>query len=255
VAGGGAGGFGLAHVMGEAAAAAFAGDEHGVIAHAVQQPHRRRADLRRQHRLGAALQQDDPAVGVGLRGRSGRWRAAPAGRQGQHGGGGCQRRDARQQRRQRFGQGRQAQRGGKPALARQQPGQQGPPGAVGEGPLVTLLHIVAGVVDQLGVIDAGGAGGGAGQAGKAAVDVFDHLWRRICVGLQHFLDQIDAPARAIQLVAEQDIGGAGGGAEAAVDAFADHRLGDGGVRISQLVGGEAGLHVSRLRGAGKGGRD
>ena len=45
--------------------------------------------------------------------------------------------------------------------------------------------------------------------------------------LQHVLDQIDAPARAVEFVAERHIGGTGGGAEAAMHAFAQDRLGFG----------------------------
>ena len=50
---------------------------------------------------------------------------------------------------------------------------------------------------------------------------------------EHLLDQIDAPARAIEFVAEQLVGRAGGGAEAAVHAAAQDGLGfvaRGGVR-------------------------
>jgi hypothetical protein len=42
---------------------------------------------------------------------------------------------------------------------------------------------------------------------------------------QHLLDQVDAPARAIELVAQQLVGRAGGGAEAAVHAGAQDRFG------------------------------
>ena len=63
-----------------------------------------------------------------------------------------------------------------------------------------------------------------------------------CVLLQHVLDQVDAPARAVPLVAEQRIGGAGGEAEAAMDAGAEHLVGLGQCWERQLALGELGLH-------------
>ena len=78
---------------------------------------------------------------------------------------------------------------------RQRPGQQRPQQAVAPGAPVGFLDVHAGVVDQVHVVHARGAGGHAGEAGEAAVDVLDHLWRRRSVALQHFLDQVDAPAR------------------------------------------------------------
>ena len=42
---------------------------------------------------------------------------------------------------------------------------------------------------------------------------------------EHLLYEIDAAARAVQLVAEKLVGGAGGRAEAAVDALAQDRVG------------------------------
>ena len=61
--------------------------------------------------------------------------------------------------------------------------------------------------------------------------------------LQHVLDQIDAAARTVELVAERHIGRTGGRAEAAMHAFAQDRLGCGNMRIGELLGGEIGLHV------------
>jgi hypothetical protein len=66
--------------------------------------------------------------------------------------------------------------------------------------------------------------------------------------LEHSLDQVDAAARRIELIAEQDIGGAGRGAEAAMDAFADDRIGFGDLRVGELGGGEVGLHGFRQNG-------
>ncbi len=81
--------------------------------------------------------------------------------------------------------------------------------------------------------------------------MLDDFRRRRAVGLQHVLDQIDAPARAVEFVAEQHIGRAGRGAEAAMHAGAQDLFGgvDGGV--GELGGGKIRLHrgyrPSRMR--------
>ncbi len=67
-------------------------------------------------------------------------------------------------------------------------------------------------------------------------------------GFQHVLDQVDAPARAIELVAEQHEGRTGRGAEAAMHAGPQHLVGCGDVRVAQLFGGEVGLHFSLYAG-------
>src|SRR3546814_4282037 len=60
--------------------------------------------------------------------------------------------------------------------------------------------------------------------------------------LQHVLDQVNAAARAIEFVAEKDIGRAGRGAKAAMHAFADHRFRTGHGRIGKRRLGEFSLH-------------
>ena len=64
------------------------------------------------------------------------------------------------------------------------------------------------------------------------------------VVLQHVLDQIDAAARGIELVAEQHIGRAGRGAEAAMHAGAQDLVGFRDVGIGELREGEIGLHLN-----------
>ena len=71
--------------------------------------------------------------------------------------------------------------------------------------------------------------------------------RRRPVLLQHLLDQIDAPARAIELVAEQHIGRTGRGAEAAMHAGAQDLVGLGDVGIGQLGQRKFGLHAALPR--------
>ena len=76
----------------------------------------------------------------------------------------------------------------------------------------------------------------------------DDLLVRRLAALQHVLDQVDAAARAVELVAEQDVGRAGRGAEAAMDAGAEDLLRDRDVRIGELGEGEVGLHGFRRPG-------
>ncbi len=122
--------------------------------------------------------------------------------------------------------------------------------AVGQRALIGVLDMLAGLVDQVHVMHAGGTGGHAGQAGQAAVDMLDHVAGGRPLLLQHVLDQIDAPARAIELVAEQHIGRAGGGAEAAMHAGAQDLVGFRDLRIGELGEGEGGLHAAPIRTVG-----
>ena len=58
----------------------------------------------------------------------------------------------------------------------------------------------------------------------------------LAAGLEQVLDEIDAPARAIALVAERHIGRAGRGAEAAMHAGAQDAFEFARVRIGQRLG-------------------
>ncbi len=111
--------------------------------------------------------------------------------------------------------------------------------------------MLASDVEQTPVAHARGTGGFAGSASQATVDVQLGLGgdRR---AFQHLLHQVDTAARAVELVAEQLVGGAGGVAEAAVHAFSQDRVGFAAVRGFEQGGGEPGLHV---RSPGRGGRD
>ena len=162
-------------------------------------------------------------------------------RQAQHGGDARQP-DRAQHRRQRAadlaGHHRQAEQRRIGEHARQQRAQH----AVGERALIGLLDVLARVIDQMHVMHAGGAGRHAGQTREAAVDVLDHVARRRPLVLEHLLDQIDAPARTVELVAEQHVSRAGGGAKAAMHAGAQDLFGLRHLRIHQLREGEGGLH-------------
>ena len=105
-------------------------------------------------------------------------------------------------------------------------------------PAVGALDVGAGVVDEVHVVHARRAGRHAGEARQAAVDVLDGLRVRRPPRLQHVLDQVDAPPRAVELVAEHLVGRAGGGAEAAMHAGPEDLVRPGGGGVAQLLGGE-----------------
>lgn len=81
------------------------------------------------------------------------------------------------------------------------------------------------VINQVHVVHVGRTGRHAGQAGKTPVDVPNDIRGRCLLGLEHVLDQVDSSARAIQLVAQEQIGGTGREAEPAVNAAPDDTLG------------------------------
>ena len=62
------------------------------------------------------------------------------------------------------------------------------------------------------------------------------------IAFQHFLDQINTPARAIQFVAEQLIGGASGVAKSAVHAGSQDRIGFGDIGINKKFRRNGSLH-------------
>ena len=77
---------------------------------------------------------------------------------------------------------------------------------------------------------------------QATVDMPDFGLGRRAIALQHRLDEVDAPARAVALVAQQHEGRAGRRAEAAMHALAQDLLAARCLRIGQLGQGEVGLH-------------
>src|SRR5438270_10054418 len=97
------------------------------------------------------------------------------------------------------------------------------------------------LIDEMHVIHARRAGRHAGEAGEAAVDMLDRLPIGRLALLEHVLDEIDAAARAVELIAEEHISRAGGGAESAMHAFAQDHIGGCDMRIGKLLGGETGL--------------
>jgi len=126
-------------------------------------------------------------------------------------------------------------------------GQQGARHSLPETALARLLDVGAGVVDEVHVVDAARARGHAGEAGEAAVDVVLHLGTCRALVLEHLLHQVDAAARAVALVAQQHVGGAGGGAEAAVHTAAQNLVDFGRAWVLQLLAGEVRVHGPRSR--------
>ena len=116
---------------------------------------------------------------------------------------------------------------------RQRPAQH----PVHERAAVGALDVGAGVIDEVHVVHARRAGGHAGEAGQAAVDVKHRLGVGRPIVLQHVLDEVDAPAGAVELVAQGDVGRAGRRAEAAVDAGAQDLVRARRLRVAELLGG------------------
>ena len=205
-----------------------AGDDVQLNAEAIQHPRGGGVDARVERVLHAAGQQQHaPGVAGGRPwpGRAGRRNQGfQAGRQ------------------QRARQSAQSQQGRKTAGVRQNlaqaPAHQALPGAARQ----RLLGQLAAVVQHAAVLHAGRAGGLAGAAGQAAVKVRAQ-GRRHHAGLDGVLDLVDAPARAVELVAANLKRRAGDVAEAAVHALAHDAL-DGGA----LGGGAHAVRKSRLHG-------
>jgi len=112
---------------------------------------------------------------------------------------------------------------------------------------IGLFDMTPRVIDEVHVVHPGRAGRHAGEAGEAAVDMLDDFRRRRAIRLQHVLDEVDAPARAVEFVAEQHIGRAGRGAESAMHAGAQNLVGFRNIGIGKLREAEFGFHVADSR--------
>ena len=211
-----------------AAAAGLVGDQR-LDAGGVEHARRRAVDVGHHRRLHAAHQQRHLAVVAArrpaVRARVGARRHLVL----QH---------LRQERAERLAEleRRREHRRGQPFL--QRPARR----AFGGRPLDALVDDAPADLDQVAVLHARRAGRLAVAAGEAAVEV-DLRRARHRLAFEHLLHQVDAPARAVELVAEQLVGRAGRGAEAAVHALAQDRLGlDAFGRVLEF-GGEMGLHA------------
>ena len=104
--------------------------------------------------------------------------------------------------------------------------------AVGERAGDVALHLAASVLDELVVLDAGGAGGHAGHAAETVVHVGAEGGVEGSLGLPGLAHHVDAAAGGVHLFAPEDVGGAGGKAEAAVDTIFDE------LALGRIVGVE-----------------
>jgi hypothetical protein len=95
--------------------------------------------------------------------------------------------------------------------------QQAAFGLVGPAARHALFHDLAADIHQMAILDAGRTSGFAIATSQAAVQVLLRGLRGLGA-LQHLLDQINAPTRAVQLVAQHLIRRTGSGAETAVHA-------------------------------------
>ena len=111
-------------------------------------------------------------------------------------------------------------------------------------PRHALVHEFASQVDQPPVLDAGRAGSLAGAAGEAPIEVVAGGFAGR-PALDELLDQVDASARTVELVARHAIGGAGRQAEPAMDAVAEQRLRFIAACGSFEFAGGAGVHGYR----------
>ena len=149
---------------------------------------------------------------------------------------------ASQQTEERAREARRGQRQAEAARMRQHGGQQPAHGALLEAALPGRLDVGAGMVDEVHVVHPARAGGHAGEAGEAAVDMRLHRGAGPGAALEHLLHQVDAPARGIALVAEQNVGRAGGRAQPAVHALPQDAVDLRRPRVLELARLEVGLH-------------
>src|SRR6266513_3476664 len=104
-----------------------------------------------------------------------------------------------------------------------------------------LLDHRAADVDQPSILHSRRTGGFAGTAGEAAVQVQPRA-RRYLGALERSLDQVNAAARTVEIIAEHLVSRTGRGAKAAMHAPAQDRVGFCAFRRVADEIGEAGLH-------------
>ena len=121
---------------------------------------------------------------------------------------------------------------------RQNPAQN----TVGQRSAIGLFDVFPRMIHQMPVLHARGAGCHAGQAGQAAVDMADRARVGGAALFQHVLDQVNAPARTVEFVAQHLVGRAGGGAQAAVHAGPQDLVRPRHGGVFQLIGRECRLH-------------
>ena len=127
-----------------------------------------------------------------------------------------------------------------------QPAQGFAPGFFRQRAADLLFHFAAADVEQMAVFHARGAGGFAIAAGEAAVEVGLNLHRG-AHAFEHLFDLINAPARAVELIAGELVSGACGVAKAAMHAVFQNGVGNFAVRCVFDEIGQMGLHGDCFR--------
>jgi hypothetical protein len=97
--------------------------------------------------------------------------------------------------RKRLGEQRGGKCKSKSLRIRHQPRQHRAYKPIGQRTPVGFLDVRASMIDEMHVMHARRAGRHAGKARQTAIDVQRDIRGRRTVVLQHFLDQVDAPAR------------------------------------------------------------
>ena len=90
------------------------------------------------------------------------------------------------------------------------------------------------VIDQMHIVHARRASGHTGQAGQTTIDVLHYPVARGPIAFEHVLDQVDASARAIKFVTQQNERRASCDTEAAMDAVPQYFFGLGDIGVRQL---------------------
>ncbi len=221
----------LAHVMRQRPAAARALRHHHLRPQPPQKPDRRIVDVGVQRLLRTTRHQRHPHP-PRAHGREHLRVIIPADRRN------CLRRHRqhrpqariRHKARERPPHLRRQQRQPEPRGIGDHPRQHRPQQPVHQRPPVRPLDIGPRLVHQMHVMHARRTGRHAGKATQAPVDVLHRPRVRRPALLQHVLDQVDAPARAVQLIAQHLIGRASRRAEPAMHAGPQHlvRPGDPG---------------------------
>ena len=214
-------------VMVDRAAAAFPAGADEADAEPVEDPRRGRVDARLGGPLDAAREhQHAPAMAAGRaapgppRGRD--HAPEPGGKEGTE---------------QPAGEERETHehRTGEPLADREADEPFGP------GPAHLLLRELASDVDEPAVLHPRRTGRLAGAAGEAAVEVGEGPVGR-AISLQDLLHEVDASPRAVQLVAEELVGGTGRVAEPAVHALSEDSFGLASLRGREDARGYRCLH-------------
>ncbi|ABA49505.1 hypothetical protein BURPS1710b_3344 [Burkholderia pseudomallei 1710b] len=217
----------IAQMQPDRAAAAGFRRDHGFDAERIQHARGRDVDVRHHRRLHAAREHQHAALAPRARPRE-------QARARRH----LVAQPLRQQRPHVLAEPHHGREHGR---VRHEAREQAPHDPLRQRPRHLRLDDLAADVDEPAVLDARRAGRLATAAREAAVEVLLRAARDFRA-LEHLLDQVDASARAVELVAEQLVGRAGRGAEAAVHAPAQDRVGVVAVgRVADEIG-EVRLH-------------